>query len=70
MAKLLQKLQNTQLADNKSVELLGKIIRKEFDTTQDEDYAFELLQLAYKYQVPQLDDMLNDYEMTDFKWFS
>lgn len=69
MAKLLQKLQCTSLADDKSVLMIGKLIRKEFDATQDEDYAFELLQLAYKYQVPELEEMLNDYSFTDFKWF-
>ena len=66
---LLQRLENTFLSDAKSLEILGKLIRKEFDATQDEDKAFELLQLAYKYQIPQLDEMLKDYKIEDFKWF-
>lgn len=69
MAKLLLKLQSTSLADEKSVQMIGKLIRKEFDATQDEDYAFELLQLAYKYRIPQFDEMLDDYSVSDFKWF-
>jgi len=69
MANILQKLQNTTLDNKKSSELLGSIIRKEFDATQNETRAFELLTLAYKYQIPQLDEMLNDYSLTDFNWF-
>lgn len=67
--QLLAKLKSTEVADKKSLELFGKLIRKEFDKTQDEERAFELLQLAYKYQIPQFDEMLNDYSITDFKWF-
>lgn len=69
MANILQKLQNTTLDNKKSSELLGSIIRKEFDATQNEERAFELLTLAYKYQIPQLDEMLNDYSISDFNWF-
>jgi hypothetical protein len=66
---LLQRLENTSLSDAKSLELLGRIIRKEFDATDNEERAFELLQLAYKYQIPQLGEMLDDYSFSDFKWF-
>ena len=65
---LLQRLEKTFLSDEKSLELLGRIIRKEFDATDNEEKAFELLQLAYKYQIPQLDEMLDDYSLSDFKW--
>lgn len=67
--QLLQKLVNTKVDCQKSKELLGSIIRKDFDQTKDEDRAFELLTLAWKYQIPQLDEMLNDYSLTDFNWF-
>lgn len=66
---LLQRLGNTFLRDAKSLEILGKLIRKEFDATDNEEKAFELLQLAYKYQIPQLGEMLDDYSISDFKWF-
>ena len=66
--KLLQKLANTAFNDN-SKGLLSRIIRKEFDATDDEEKAFELLQIAWKYQLPALDLMLNDYSITDFKIF-
>lgn len=68
MANLIKTLENTQISDKKSLELLGSIIRKEFDQTKNEERAFELLQLAYKYQIPQFDEMLNDYKITDFNW--
>jgi hypothetical protein len=67
MTKITQKLINTNVSDKKSKFLLGQIIRKEFDTTQDEDRAFELMQLAYKYEAPQMEEMLSDYSLTDFK---
>jgi hypothetical protein len=66
--QLLQKLVNTKFTDS-SKELLGRIIRKEFDQTDNEERAFELLQLAWKYQTPQFDEMLNDYSFADFNWF-
>lgn len=65
---IIEKLKNTQIAEN-SLDTLGKIIRKEFNVTQSEDRAFELLQLAYKYQTPQFDEMLSDFEFTDFNLF-
>lgn len=65
---LLQRLEKTYLSDEKSLELLGRIIRKEFDATDNEEKAFELLQLAYKYQIPQLGEMIDDYSLSDFKW--
>lgn len=67
MANIIQKLINTNVSSEKSKALLGEIIRKEFDATQDEDRAFELMQLAYKYEVPQMEEMLSDYSFTDFK---
>jgi hypothetical protein len=66
---LIQRLEKTFLSGEKSVELIGGIIRKEFDATDNEERAFELLQLAYKYQTPQLGEMLDDYSLSDFKWF-
>ena len=65
--QLLQKLEKTHFTDN-SKELLGRIIKKEFDATESEDRAFELLQLAYHHKTPQLNEMLDGYNLTDFKW--
>ncbi|WP_339889773.1 hypothetical protein [uncultured Flavobacterium sp.] len=67
--QILQKLANTKIDCNKSKEMLGKIIKQEFDKEKDEDRAFELLFLAFKWNVPQFNEMVDDYEITDFKWF-
>lgn len=65
---IFEKLKNTQIAEN-SLYLLGKIIRKEFDAEKNYDKAFQLLQLAYKYQIPQFEEMIEDFEITDFLYF-
>lgn len=69
MAKVLESLEQTKIGNKRSVLQIGNIIKKEFDKTQCEDKAFELLELAYKWQIPQLDEMLKDYKIEDFKWF-
>lgn len=69
MAKILESLEQTKIGNNKSVLQIGSILKKEFDKTQCEEKAFELLQIAYKWQIPQLDEMLKDYRIEDFKWF-
>lgn len=65
---IIEKLKNTQIADN-SLEKLGTILRSEFDKSKNEDRAFELLQLAYKYQIPQLNGMIDDFYFSDFNLF-
>lgn len=67
--QILQRLVNTNVNDVTSKEFLGKLIRKEFDSTQDEDTAFNLLFLAFKWNLPGFPEMLEDYSITDFKWF-
>ena len=69
MAKILESLEQTKIGNNKSVLQIGSILKKEFDKTQCEEKAFELLQIAFKWQIPQLDEMLKDYRIEDFKWF-
>ena len=70
MAKIqiLQKLANTKIDSDKSKDILGRIIRKEFDETNDEDRAFELLTIAFKWNLPQLGEMIDYYSFEDFKW--
>lgn len=65
---LLNKLVKTEFT-NSSKEFLSDLIRKEFETTDNEEKAFILLQIAWKYQLKCLDSMLYDYSLTDFKWF-
>jgi len=70
MAKIqiLQRLVNTKINNDKSKEILGRIIRKEFDKTDNEEKAFELLTIAFKWNLPQLGEMIDDYSFEDFKW--
>lgn len=56
-----------ELSDDQSNELLSTLIRKEFDSTTSESKAIELVSLAYKLDLPIYDEMLNDFELTDFK---
>ena len=67
---LLQSFEKTSLADEKTKNFMGALIRREFDkkdTTQE--VAEELLTIAYLLNVPQLDEMLDDFNTTDFKTF-
>lgn len=70
MAKIqiLQKLVNTKINSDKSKEIIGNIVRKEFDQTKDEDRAFELLTIAFQWNLPQFNSMIDDYKFEDFKW--
>ena len=69
MAQVIEILEKTVLSDDKTKEIIGKLIRKDFDETENEEYAFELLQIAYKYNLSVLGEMIDDYSITDFKWF-
>lgn len=70
MAKIqiLQRLVNTKINNDKSKEILGRIIRKEFDSTDNEEKAFELLTIAFKWNLPQFNGMIDDYQLADFNW--
>jgi len=65
---ILGTLQSTIINDENSKIILSEIIRKEFDLTEDEDRAFALLQIAYKYNLSCLEAMIDDYNIHDFKW--
>ena len=67
--QILQQLVNLKISNDKSKQLLGEIIKKEFDVTKDEQRAFELLFIAFKWNVPQFNEMIDDYDLQDFKWF-
>lgn len=69
MPQVIEILEKTVLNDEKTKEIIGKLVRKEFDKTENEERAFELLQIAYKYNLPGLGEMIDDYSISDFKWF-
>jgi hypothetical protein len=70
MAKIqiLQRLVNTKINNDQSKEILGSIIKKEFDNTDNEEKSFELLTIAFKWNLPQFNEMIDDYELSDFNW--
>lgn len=68
--QILQRLVNTKISSDQSKEMIGKIIRKEFDSTESEERAFELLQIAFRWNLPQFSEMIDDYAITDFKWLA
>ncbi len=67
--QILQRLVNTTINNDRSKEILGKIVRKEFDSTKNEEKAFELLTIAFKWNLPQFGEMIDDYSLEDLKWF-
>lgn len=65
---LIQKFQKTKLADEKTKELIGKLIYDKFhnkDTSMSE--CEELLSLAWQFQITQFNDMLIDFETEFYK---
>lgn len=67
-AELLQVFQKTSLANSKTKKFIGKLIRKEFDKKDiSKAIAEELLSVAYLLHVPQFDEMLDDFFITDFQ---
>lgn len=66
--QILQRLVNTKINNDKSKEILGRIIRKEFDKTDNEEKAFQLLTIAFKWNLSQFNEMIDDYQLTDFNW--
>lgn len=63
---LLQKFANTTLSNNNTKKLLGDCIRKSFDEASSSETSVELLALAWKFQVPQFDEMLSDHSNHDY----
>lgn len=63
---LLQKFANTTLTNFKTKKLLGECIRKSFDEADNPETSEELLALAWKFQVPQFDEMLSDHSNHDY----
>ncbi len=61
MAKLLEKLSKTKLSGEKTKLIVGNGLRKLFDAALNEDQCEEILVVAWNLQVPQIDEMINDY---------
>lgn len=71
MANLVQRFHNTTLANKNTKFLLGSILEKAFqETISDALKSEEILALAWKFQVPQFDQMLADHENHDYLPFN
>lgn len=66
--QLVQALSKTSISNEEGLDKIGKIIRKEFDATEDDMRAFEMVRLAYHFNVPQLGEMLDDLSISDLCW--
>lgn len=60
---LLNILSKTTLrSDGNTRKVFSRVIRRAFDTAQNREEAETLVVLAHKYNLPCLDDMLNDLD--------
>lgn len=67
MANLIERFHKTTLADKKTKFLLGKCLKKAFDENiSDSLEAENILALAWKFQVPQFDQMFQDHQNHDY----
>lgn len=63
MTNLVQRFYKTTLSDAKTKFLLGKCLRKAFDDCVNNALEAEnILALAWKFQVPQFDEMFQDHQ--------
>lgn len=70
-ANLVQRFHNITLSNDKTKLLLGKCLRKAFDESiSDALESEEILALAWKFQVPQFDEMFQDHQNHDYSPFS
>ena len=67
MKKLEKILSKTKLAkDENTKKILNRVIRKAFDETREREEAETLVLLAHRYNLPCLDEMLNDLEIDPY----
>ena len=56
-------LSNTSINNSETTKrTLSRVIRRRFDETESHEEAEALVTIAYWYQLPFLDSMLNDFE--------
>lgn len=62
-SNLVQRFYKTSLSNDKTKHLLGKCLKKAFDESIDDALESEnILGLAWKFQVPQFDEMFEDHQ--------
>lgn len=67
---LIQRFCNTTLSNDKTKYLLGECLKKAFDDAISDPLESEnILGLAWKFQVPQFDEMFEDHQNHDYPPF-
>jgi hypothetical protein len=70
MVNLIERFHKTTLSDKKTKFLLGKCLKKAFDENKADALESEnILALAWKFQVPQFDEMLQDHQNHNYSPF-
>ena len=68
--KVIERFSRTTLSNDKTRNLLGKCLKKQFDEcVSDALEAENILALAWKFQVPQFDEMFEDHQNHDYNPF-
>ena len=64
---LVQRFHKTTISNEKTRKLLGECLKKKFDEVKSDALeAEEILGLAWKFQVPQFDQMFEDHQNHDY----
>lgn len=70
-ANLVQRFYKTSLSNDNTKLVLGKCLKKAFDENiSDPVESEEILALAWKFQVPQFDEMFQDHQNHDYPPFN
>ncbi len=64
-SEIVSALASTKLAGEKTKAILGRLIKDGFDTAKDAKEQFEFLQLAYQFEIAQLDEMIQEWSFSE-----
>lgn len=68
---LVQRFHKTTISNEKTKHLLGECLKRKFDeVVSDPLMSEEILGLAWKFQVPQFDQMFEDHQNHDYLPFN
>jgi hypothetical protein len=64
-SEIIGALASTTLAGEKTKEILGRLIKNGFDTAKEINEQFQFLQLAYQFDIVQLDEMIQEWAFSE-----
>jgi hypothetical protein len=64
-SEIIGALASTSLAGEKTKEILGKLIKAGFDAAKEVKEQFQFLQLAYQFDITQLDEMIQEWAFSE-----